>query len=53
MVLYDISHTQHAQSVALDHTFQSAVLGEFQISVQYVNPLAVGITLLKVYVPVL
>jgi len=53
MVLYDISHTQHVQSAALDHTFQSAVLGEFQISVQYVKALAVGATLLNVYVPVL
>lgn len=52
IVLYVISHTQHAQSTAFDHTFQSAVFAAFQMLVQYVKLFAVGELFVNVY-PVL
>jgi hypothetical protein len=48
--LYVISALPQLQSLALDNILQSAVFAEFQILVQYVKLLAVGDTLLNVYV---
>ena len=49
IVLYDISHAQHAQSTAFDVALQSAVFAAFQIFVQYVKLFAVGELFINVY----
>ena len=50
--LYVILPFQHAHSAALDKVFQFHVFAAFPIFVQYVKLLAVGTTLLNVYVAV-
>ena len=48
--LYVILVFQQLHSAALDNVFQFHVFAEFHIFVQYVKLLAVGATLLNVYV---